>query len=145
MMTNLSYWPPTQYRQTSFNWGNIWTIYADNNHFWLLTNNLSLLIVVCLGILFRIYYCAYSPKVKLILGFTTVLFLIYYLAVNVYLKIRPLTYIYNYTKVTNSIKVSDSSVSIFFIIFIGIIIFLFFRFEPLLRLYYLLTGIAFGL
>ena len=80
---------------------------------------------------------------KLILGFTTVLFLIYYLAVNVYLKIRPLTYIYNYTKVTSSIKISDSSVSIFFIIFIGIIIFLFFRFEPLLRLYYLLTGIVF--
>ena len=38
---------------------------------------------------------------------------------------------------------SDSSISIFFIIFIGIIIFLFFRSEPLLCLYYLLTGIVF--
>ena len=39
---------------------------------------------------------------------------------------------------------SDGLISIFFIIFIGIIIFLFFRSEPLLWLYYLLTGIAFG-
>ena len=70
--------------------------------------------------------------------------LTYYLTINVYLKSRPLTYIYIYTKLTNSIKVIDSSVSISFIIFIGIIIFLFFRSEQLLWLYYLLTGIAFG-
>ena len=144
MMTNPSYWHPTQYRQTTFNLGKIWTIYADHNHFWLLTNNLPLLIVVCLAILLLIYRCNYSPKMKLILGFTTALFLIYYLAINVYLKSRPLTYIYTYTKVANSIKVSDSLVSILFIIFIGIIIFLFFRSEPFLWLYYLLAGIAFG-
>ena len=144
MMTNPSYWHPTQYRQTTFNLGKIWTIYADHNHFWLLTNNLPLLIVVCLAILLLIYRCNYSPKMKFILSFTTALFLIYYLAINAYLKSRPLTYIYTYTKVANSIKVSDSLVSILFIIFIGIIIFLFFRSEPFMWLYYLLTGVAFG-
>ena len=144
MMTNPSYWHPTQYRQTTFNLGKIWTIYADHNHFWLLTNNLALLIVVCLAILLLIYRCNYSPKMKFILSFSTALFLIYYLAINAYLKSRPLTYIYTYTKVANSIKVSDSLVSILFIIFIGIIIFLFFRSEPFLWLYYLLAGIAFG-
>ena len=144
MMTNPSYWHPTQYRQTTFNLGKIWTIYADHNHFWLLTNNLALLIVVCLAILLLIYRCNYSPKMKFILSFSTALFLIYYLAINAYLKSRPLTYIYTYTKVANSIKVSDSLVSILFIIFIGIIIFLFFRSEPFMWLYYLLAGIAFG-
>lgn len=47
--------------------------------------------------------------------------LIYYLTINVYLKSRPLTYIFAYTTVKNSIKVSDSLISIFFIIFIGIV------------------------
>ena len=47
--------------------------------------------------------------------------LIYYLTINVYLKSRPLTYIFTYTTVKNSIKVSDSLISIFFIIFIGIV------------------------
>lgn len=144
MMTNPSYWHPTQYRQTTFNLGKIWTIYTDHNHFWLLTNNLPLLIVVCLAILLLTYRSAYSSKVKLILSFTTMIFLIYYLAINVYLKSRSLTYIYTYTKIANSIKVSDSLVSILFIIFIGIIIFLFFRSERFMWLYYLLTGIAFG-
>lgn len=70
--------------------------------------------------------------------------LIYYLVINVYLKSQPSTYIFTYTTVKNSIKLSDSSVSIFFTIFIGIVNLLFFWSEPLLWLYYLLTGIAFG-
>lgn len=144
MMTNPSYWRPTKYRQTTFDLDNIWTIYADHNHFWLITNNLPLLIIVCLAIFLLIYRCSYSGIIKFVLNLTTVIFLIYYISINVYLKRCPLTYIYTYTKLTTGIKTADSLISILFIIFIGIIIFLFFRYEHFMWLYYLLTGIAFG-
>lgn len=48
--------------------------------------------------------------------------LTYHLTINVYLKSQPLTYIFAYTTVKNSIKVSDGLISIFFTIFIGIVI-----------------------
>jgi len=145
MFSHPGYRGQSAYRSTTFDPAQIWNNYAKVNHFWLITFNVALLIAILCAILILVLKSSFPTIKKTILAIISAAFLIYYIGINIYLKLNiPLNDSYNYNSISNGLGNLEGIVSVALIIFIGYCIFTFFKNDPNLWLYFLLTGVVAG-
>ncbi|MCH4009941.1 DUF6056 family protein [Companilactobacillus sp.] len=85
MFSNGSYWAHTQYRSVSPSISRSLVTYAQTSHFWVITTNFWLILLLCLMILVYNWQNVKQSVVKQVLIFSSIGFLLYYLIVNLYL------------------------------------------------------------
>ncbi|CAJ1179821.1 hypothetical protein CPR19092_LGOLGGFK_00397 [Companilactobacillus paralimentarius] len=145
MFTHKGYHEASTYRKTSYSLNTIWDTYSKVTHFWLITFNLILLIAILLAIFILAIRVNISLENKLAVSVFAVIFLIYYIVINNFFRKNfQLNPMYGYKTVRASIAVPESLVSIALMIFIGYCIWVFFKNDPKMWLYYLLTGVIAG-
>ncbi|MGI3100447.1 DUF6056 family protein [Companilactobacillus alimentarius] len=145
MFIHKGYRDISTYRHTSYDLNTIWDTYSKVTHFWLITFNLILIVAILLAIFVLALRSNVRMENKLIISILSIIFLIYYILItNFFHKNFHLNPMYGYKTVAANIAVPESLVSIGFIIFIGYCIFIFFKQDYKLWLYYLLSGVIAG-
>ncbi|WP_156866620.1 hypothetical protein [Companilactobacillus crustorum] len=144
MFSQPGYRETSSYRGTTFDPLKIWDIYAKITHFWLITFNVALIIGLLLAIIILLVKSDFSWIKKTSLTLISVLFMAYYAGINYYLQRIPLNYMYGYNVINTRLAYIDGAISLAFVIFIGYCIFLFFKNDVKMWLYYLLTGVLMG-
>lgn len=144
MFTHRGYRGKSIYRNTTFDPLKIWENYAKITHFWLITFNVAMLVSILLAIAVLIIRADFSIIKKSILTVITLAFLGYYIAINVYLKRFELNYMYGYNKIDDNLSNMEGIISLLLVAFIGYSIFLFFKTDAKMWLYFLMTGVIMG-
>lgn len=131
------------YRKTTFNIIDIWHIYAMNNHIWLISLNTILISLILISVIILTFKKTNILPNNHLFIYISSIFLIYYLVVGVYLNFAHKDPNYNY--LLNEVFANvDALVSLVFIIYIGICIYQFMRFDKMVWLYYLCAGLFFS-
>lgn len=144
MFSHPGYRETSSYRGTTFDLTKIWDIYAKITHFWLITFNVALIMGILLAIIILTIKSDFSWIKKTSLIFVSVLFIAYYAWINYYLQRIPMNYMYGYNVINTRLAYWDGAISLIFVIFIGYCIFLFFKMDVKMWLYYILTGVLMG-
>lgn len=145
MFSHKGYHEASTYRKTSFSFNSILDTYSKVTHFWLITFNLILLIAILLAIFVLALRTRISMENKLAISIISIIFLIYYIIINNFFRKNfTLNPMYGYKTVRASIAIPESLVGIALMIFIGYCIWVFFKNDPKMWLYYLLTGVIAG-
>jgi hypothetical protein len=144
MFSHPGYHGKSTYRGTTFDPKVIWSWFSNVTHFWLITFNVILLAAILLAILTLVLKSDFSRVKKIILSIISVAFLFYYAVANAILRTIPKNDMYGYNSISQPIAVTDTLVSILLIIFIGYCIFVFYKTDAKMWLYYLMTGVIAG-
>ena len=134
----------SSYRSMTFEPYKIWLNYSKITHFWLITFNLILLVAILLAVIILAIRSDFNFWKKGLLAVTALIFLIYYIGINHYLSSKPLNDMYGYNRIDDQLSNIEGIISLLLVIFIGSCIFIFFRKDAKLWLYYLMTGAIMG-
>ncbi|WP_157023281.1 hypothetical protein [Companilactobacillus ginsenosidimutans] len=132
------------YHTTTFNLSEIWLNYSKITHFWLITFNLALLVGLLLAIVLLAVQSDFSILKKISITLISLVFLAYYIGINIYLKQLKLNYMYGYTKFNTNLANIEGIISLLLVTFIGYCIFIFFKTDAKMWLYFLMTGVIMG-
>lgn len=118
MFSNPVYHMKTPYRKVTFSWQAVWSTYVNSSHFWIITLNSFVLILLCSLILIVLWQKVIKTLPDYLAAITDVLFLGYFLAMKFYFSTKPLlpNFIPNIT--LSKTKLVDAVVSILFILFL---------------------------
>lgn len=145
MFTHRGYRGKSTYRNTTFDPIKIWNNYAKITHFWLITFNIAMLVALLVAIAILVIRSDFSALKKTILTVITIAFLIYYVAINFYLqKHMQLNDMYGYNVIDDNLSNLEGIISLLLVVFIGYCIFMFFRVDAKMWLYFLMTGVIMG-
>ncbi|AKP67675.1 DUF6056 family protein [Companilactobacillus ginsenosidimutans] len=141
MFLHPSYRDHQTYRATTTDLSDIWRIYSDMTHFWLITFNLFLLMIILVAIGIIIIKSKMNVFAKVPLLASTGFFSLYYLFINYDLRKNPMSYSYTFNDLDKHISNPDAIISIIFVVFIGLCIGLFFKKDVVMWSFYLLAGV----
>lgn len=130
MFSNPSYYHSnSNYRQVSFSFSKALDNYIKITHFWIITFNYLLIILICISIIIISLKTLKSTSSKLLMSITSTFFIIYYAFTNIYIQcnnylsdsnFQTIHFPYNYSLI-------DSLISLIFILFLIISTFVFFK------------------
>ncbi|MQS89731.1 hypothetical protein [Companilactobacillus mishanensis] len=146
MFTNLSYFTSnaSNYRRTSFALTDIWKMFSSFTHYWLLSFNLLVIFSICLAIILlsiRRKLNSYAKWIEIIMS---LLFMIYFAFSKIYLSYFKPKKQFLFSGGLDTFNQLDTIASLSFILFLGFSIFVQFKKNKLMYLYYLLAGISFA-
>lgn len=146
MFSNPGYRVHSAYRGTTFKLDEIWRNYSNITHFWLITFNIVLLTAILLSILILTMRSSLPMLQKIITASLSLIFLVYYYAINDHLTkfTMDYNYSYQYGSLGDKLYNMEGIVSILLIIFMGYAIFTFYKNDPKMWLFYLMTGVIEG-
>lgn len=146
MFLHPSYHEKSTYRLTTFDPAEIWRLYKIMTHYWLISFNIVLLVAILLAIITLTLKSDFSKLQKTITAGISALFLLYYAAITVYFRKYPKDDMFSFNSAIfpNKVAVIDSVMSLLLIVFIGYCIFLFYKTDAKMWLYFLMTGIVSG-
>lgn len=144
MFTHRGYHEPSKYRMTTFDPVTMWKVYSTVTHFWLITFNVALLVAILLAIAVKTWKSDLVGIKRNFLLVGSLVLLIYYVVINLYLRTKPLNEGYGYNHISHWLSVPEGLISLLLITFIGYAIYNFYRKDANIWLYYLMTGIIAG-
>ena len=142
MFSNPGYRVHSTYRGVTFKITNIWRNYSNITHFWLITFNIIVLTAILLSVVILTLRTNLPVLQKIVTASIALLFLVYYYAMNDHLTKFKTDYNYSYQfgSLGNRLYNMEGIVSILLVIFMGYVIFTFYRHDPKMWLFYLMTG-----
>lgn len=145
MFSNRSYYVgPTAYRQTTHDPIKIWQTFVDYTHFWLISFNWIVIVVMAVSLIILAFKSTVSTLTKTIIIFSSATFGIYYSIISLVFSKFNQNEIYAFTNMNHTLATIDTLVSLLLIVFIAYCIYTFFKNDKFMWIYYLSAGISFG-
>lgn len=114
------YFSRNEYRKVSFSLDKYFESYVNTTHFWIITFNYFIITLICLSLIVIALKEVKSKRIQYFIIISAVFFIIYYLSVNLYLKLNcKINYInYQFFQVNHKLALIDGLFGILFYLFL---------------------------
>lgn len=114
------YFSRNEYRKVSFSLDKYFESYVNTTHFWIITFNYFIIILICLSLIVIALKEIKSKRIQYFIIIPAVFFTIYYLSVNLYLKLNcKINYIsYQFDHINHNFALIDGLLGILFYFFL---------------------------
>lgn len=124
MFSNRSYWVKSSYRNTSFSFANSLKTYVDTSHYWIVTFNLALILLLMVGIFVSVWHKSKKQTWDYLIMGIAVSFAGYYTLINAFLARQQSNDVFIPVNIGNTLQNFDAVMSVLFIVFLFLSLFI---------------------